>query len=270
MKKTSKAFSVILAVLMLFSVFSIGAFAQESVTVSLRIEGIDSCIYYKDVTVPASSTAYDVLVSADKADDSLTVDAISSKYGTYLQTINGIKAGNYTVLGWDGWLYMVNGEVPVDPDNEELQLGLGDYVVKNGDNIVIYYGDPYGAAGMQYPVMDTSKLGDGIVSFTSMDTVYDEYFKPTTSENVVYDYTLIWEYNGKTVELTPDENGVCKIPYKYLTIGDHNIQIERYDEKTGLPTVLRFAPDTEVNIGIFDGILAFFKMIAEFITSLFA
>lgn len=268
MKKTSKAFSVILAVLMLFSVFSIGAFAQESVTVSLRIEGIDSCIYYKDVTVPASSTAYDVLVSADKADDSLTVDAISSKYGVYVQAINGIKAGTYTVIGWDGWMYMVDGEVPVDPDNEELQLGLGDYIVKNGDNIVMYYCDLY--AGMQYPVMDTSKLGDGIVSFTSMDTVYDDSFKPTTQENAVCDYTLTWEYNGKTVKLTPDENGVCKIPYKYLTIGDHNIQIERYDEKTGLPTVLRFAPDTEVNIGIFDGILAFFKMIAEFITSLVA
>lgn len=108
------------------------------------------------------------------------------------------------------------------------------------------------------------------VIYLQKKTLYDENWNAVTKETPVKDYTLTWGYNGKTVEITPDENGVCKIPYKYLTIGEHTVQIEKYDEKTTLPTVLRFAPDFSVEISLFDGIIAFFKMIFEAITSLFA
>lgn len=162
---------------------------------------------------------------------------------------------------WDGWSYMVDGTSP--------DVGVSAYKVEAGDVIVMYYGDPWNT-GMQYPVINTEKLSDGIISFTSMDTVYDENWNAVTKEMPVTGYTLTWGYNGKTVEITPDENGVCKIPYKYLTIGEHTVQIEKYDEKTTLPTVLRFAPDFSVEISLFDGIIAFFKMIFEAITSLFA
>lgn len=260
MKKTNKVFSVVLALIMLFSSFAVVAFAAEGdVTVSLRIEGIDSCFYYNNVTVPAKSTAYDVLVAADKSDESLTVLASASNYGAYVYSINGLTQGAYNK--YDGWCYLVDGEDP--------GVSVGNYTVSNGETIVMYYGDPYGV-GMQYPIMHADELKDGIVSFTSIDTTYDAFFCPTTIENLVLEYTLIWGYDGKTVELTPDENGVCKIPYKYLTIGEHSVQIEKYDEKTGLPTVLRYAPDETVEIGFIDGIMAFFKMIVEFITSLFA
>lgn len=261
MKMFKKSMSILLVAMMLLASFTLCSFAADDVNVSLRIEGIDKCLFYGDVTVPADATAYDVLLKADEKDDSLTVVSSASIYGAYITSINGITAGTYTTMKWDGWSYMVDGVSP--------EVGVDGYKVEDGDVIVMYYGDPWNT-GMQYPVIKTEKLSDGIVSFTSMDTVYDENWNAVTKEMPVTGYTLVWGYKGGTVEITPDENGVCTIPYEYRTIGKHTVQIEKYDEKTTLPTVLRFAPDFSVSISFFDGIIAFFKMIFEAITSLFA
>ena len=260
MKMFKKTLSIMLVAMMLISSFALCSFAADT-TVSLRIEGIDKCLFYGEVTAKADSTVLDVIKAADEADESLTATIIDSDYGPYLVDINGIVAGTYTNMMWDGWSYMVDGTSP--------DVGVSAYKVEDGDVIVMYYGDPWNT-GMQYPVINTEKLSDGIISFTSTDTVYDENWNAVTKEMPVTGYTLTWGYNGKTVEITPDENGVCKIPYKYLTIGEHTVQIEKYDEKTTLPTVLRFAPDFSVKISLFDGIIAFIKMIFEAITSLFA
>lgn len=259
MKMFKKSMGIVLAIIMLLSSFSVASFAADDVTVSLRIEGVESCLFYGNVTVTADSTAYDVIVKADEADDSLTVTATESEFGAYIYAVNGIAAGSYTDPGWDGWSYMVDG---VSPD-----VGVSGYKVEDGDVIVMYYADPWNT-GMQYPIVNTDELADGKISFTSMDTVYDENWNPVTEERAVTGYTLIWGYNGNAVEITPDENGVCKIPYKYLTFGEHEIQIEKYDEDTGLPTVLRYAPDFTVSIGFIDSLTAFFKMIFEAVTSL--
>lgn len=259
MKMFKKSMSILLVTLMLLGTFALSAFAADA-TVSLRIEGIDKCLFYGNVTVPANATALDVIKAADEADESLTVTVVDSEYGDYITDINGIVAGTYTDMMWDGWSYMVDGVAP--------DVGVSAYTVEDGDVIVMYYGDPWNT-GMQYPIANTDKIADGEISFTSMDTVYDENWNAVTMECAVTDYVLVWGYNGKTVEITPDANGVCKIPYKYLTSGTHTIQIEKYDAKTGLPTVLRFAPDFSVEFSFFDGIKSFFKMIIEFITALF-
>lgn len=261
MKMFKKSMSILLVAMMLLASFTLCSFAADDVKVSLRIEGIDKCLFYGDVTVPADATAYDALLKADEKDDSLTVVSSASIYGAYITSINGITAGTYTTMKWDGWSYMVDGVSP--------EVGVSAYKVEDGDVIVIFYGDPWNT-GMQYPIAHTENIADGTISFTSMDTVYDESWNAVTKEVPVKDYTLTWGYKGKTVEITPDENGVCKIPYKYLTIGEHTVQIEKYDEKTTLPTVLRFAPDFTVSISFIDGIMVFFKMIFEAITSLFA
>ncbi len=262
MKMFKKSLSVILAVMMIFGCLSVAVFAQDgNVTVSLRIEGIDSCLYYGNVAVESGATVLDVIKTADEKDDSLAVTVVDSKYGDYITTVNGITAGTYTAMKWDGWSYLVNGESPM--------VGVSAYEVTGGETVVLYYGDPYNT-GMQYPIMNSDELSEGAVSFTSMDTTYDsETWLPVVKECPVTDYTLIWGYNGKTVELTPDENGVCKIPYKYMTYGKHTLQIERYDEKTGLPTVLRYAPDNSVSISLSDAIMNAIRMIIEMITSIF-
>lgn len=261
MKMFKKSMSILLVLMMLISSFAVCSFAADDVKVSLRIEGIDKCLFYGNVTVAADSTVLDVIKAADEADENLTATIVDSDYGPYLVDINGIVAGTYTDKMWDGWSYMIDGVAP--------DVGVSAYKVESDDVIVIYYGDPWNT-GMQYPIAHTENIADGEISFTSMDTVYDENWNAVTKECAVTGYTLVWGYSGKTVEITPDENGVCKIPYKYLTIGEHTVQIEKYDEKTGLPTVLRYAPDYSVEIGFFDGIMAFFKMIFEAITSVFA
>lgn len=261
MKMFKKSLSVILAIMMIFACMSVTSFAKNDKTVSLRIEGISECLYYGNVALDENSTVYDVLKKADKEDDSLTVNAIPSIYGgVYIVSINSIVAGSQTLLGWDGWLYRVDGKEPTETADN--------YTLSGGESIVFYYGDPYNT-GMQYPIINTSKLSKGLLSFTSIDTSYDSNFNAVEKENAITDYTLIWGAGNEKIEITPDENGVCKIPYKYLTYGSHTVQIEKYDAKTGLSTVLRYAPDFSVKIGLVDSIIAFFNMIVERLTSLF-
>ena len=257
MKNMKKTLSVLLCAVMLLSCFASSAFAAGSVTVKLRIEGIDSCLYYGDVTVASGSSAYDVIKTADDASDSLTVTAYDSTYGKYIAQINGIKAGSYTADQWDGWLYRVNGKEP--------EVGIDSFTVSNGDSLVMYYGDPYNT-GMQYPTAKTDKLSDGKLSFTSLDTVYDENWNAETKEVTVTGYTLIWGWgDGQTMEITPDENGICTIPDVVLTDGEHSVQIVKTDSATGLPTVLRFAPDYTVTVkeptSFFAKIFSFFQRI---------
>lgn len=261
MKMFKKSLSVILALVMIFGCMSVVSFAADGkATVSLRIEGIKDCFYYGDVAVSGSTTVLDVIKQADKDDNTLSVTVIPSIYGDYVKSINGLEAGKYTALGWDGWSYRVDG---VEPD-----VGVGKYTVSGGETIVMYYADPWNT-GMQYPIINTKNLANGEVSFTSIDSVFDSNtFEMVEKERAVTGYTLTWGTGSKKVVLTPDENGVCKIPYKYLTLGKHSVQIEKYDEKTGLPTVLRYAPDFSVEIGLFDAIMAFFKMIVETISSI--
>ena len=256
-----KTMSFLLAVVMLFGTLTLTSFAAEDVTVSLRIEGIDKCFFYGDVTVPVEATVYDVLCKADEADDSLTVVCEAGAWGAFITSVNGVVAGAYTDKGWDGWSYMVDGVSP--------EVGISACKVKGGNAVVVYYGDPWNT-GMQYPVVKADDLKNGKFSFTSMDTVYDENWNPVTKEVPVTGYVLTWGYGGKTVEITPDENGVCTIPAKYLTPGKHTVQVEKYDAATKLPTVLRFAPDCTVSVRLLDSIWMFLKSIAQAIIALFA
>lgn len=261
MKMFKKSLSVILAIIMIFSCVAVVSFAgNDTKTVSLRIEGVKECLYYGDVAIDGETTVLDVIKKADESDKTLSVTVVPSLYGDYITSINGITAGSYTAIKWDGWSYRVDGTEP--------SVGVSKYTVSGGESIVMYYADPWNT-GIQYPIINTDKLSDGEISFTSLDTVFDsETFESTQKECPVTGYTLIWGVGNKKLEITPDENGVCKIPFKYLTLGKHSVQIEKYDEATGLPTVLRLAPDFAVSINILDAIVAAFKMIVETIAAI--
>ncbi len=263
MKMFKKTLSVTLAALTVLVCLSVSALAAD-VTVKLRIEGIDKCLFYGNVTVDAGATVLDVIKAADETDPNLTATIIDSDYGPYLAAVNGIVAGAYTEKKWDGWSYTVDG---VSPD-----VGMSAFVIENGDSILMYYGDPWNT-GMQYPTLKTDKLSEGKVYVTSMDTVYDEKWNASVAECAVTGYTLYWD----GIKITPDENGVCTLNEKMIEAGTHSVQIEKYDLKTGLPTVLRFAPDFTVTVektqeqekSFFDIIKDFINMIIDFIKSLF-
>lgn len=264
MKTFRKSVSILLTALLLLSCVPVFAFAAAKVTVKLRVEGIDKCFYYDDVTVNSGATVYDVLTAADKASDALTVVSYISDYGVYVSAINGIEAGTKTDKGWDGWQYHVND---ADPG-----VGMSACTVKADDSIVIFYGDEWGDTGMLYP---TVSVADGKISFPCTVTTYDENWNPVTKKENVTGYKLTWGYgNGKTKQFTPDENGVCEIPAYYYTNGEHSVQIEKTAEN-GLPMVLRFAPDFKVTVedadmGFFARIIAFFQMLFAAIRDLFA
>lgn len=251
MKTFKKILSVSLALLMILGCLCLPSFAiGEKIDVKLRVEGIKACLFYGSVEIDDSASVLDVL----KAAPGIEVTASESEYGgEYVTAINGEKEKSFG--GWDGWLYTVNGV--------ESQESIDKQIVKNGDSVLVYYGDPYGV-GFAYPTADTSKLADGKLSFTTTVTTYDENWNATEKVEPIKNYSIIWGYgDGKTVTITSDTNGVVSIAKEYLQKGEHSVQIEKYSPE-GLPLVLRFAPDYTVTVGkksVFDSIKDFFNKV---------
>ncbi len=260
MKLFRKSLSVVLAALMLLTVFSVAAFAADTdVTVFLRVEGIKKNLFYNNVTVSDGATVADVLNAAAAADESFTVVIGTGDYGLFLTEINGEVNGSMTEKGWDGWQYRINGVGG---------MGVGYDTVKDGDSILFYYADEWGDNGFAYPQIDVSALNDkGELTFTVTEGSYAEDGTYTETEAALTGYTLYWD--GKAV--TPDENGVAKISAAGMKKGDHSVQIEK-TAKNGLPLVLRFAPDYTVKteMSFFARVGLFFSRLIETVRGFFA
>lgn len=236
--KVKKILCSALAAALAVSAFSFSAFAAEEkqMSVTVRIEGISKNLYYDTVEVPYtgdSLTVQNALMYVDEKSDDITITGVENGWIT---AVNDDKQATFG--GWDGWLYTVNGVSPIDTVN--------DHKLSDGDSIVLYYGDPYGV-GMQYPELDASKISEGILTFTSKDTTYDADYNPIVTTNPVEGATVEWSTDDGNVSYTTDKNGSISIEDKYLTEGNHSIAINKVSEN-GIPLVLRFAPDYEVNV----------------------
>ena len=201
------------------------------VSAHVRIEGIDKMMYNNDVTVSvaegAKATVKDVLMGLDAQTDDITIVGADSNYIT---EVNGVKAATYG--GWDGWMYQVNGTA--------APVGIEAYEIAAGDSIVLYYSDEYGV-GMDYPIMNTEKIADKKLSFTSMKTTYDAEGKASTAEVKVtgMDVTI----GGETFKT--DENGEITLSDAVMAKLPAEISISKYADN-GCPLVLRYAPGTTV------------------------
>lgn len=227
-KTTQKLISAFLAVLLVFAM-TVTAFAAEddSITVTLRIEGPDNCILYNNYEITADSTAADLILYADELDDTLTVSGADEGY---IYEVNGIYGGTFG--GWDGWYYCVNGKAP--------DFAVTDYTLSDGDSVVLYYG----AYPCLIPEIDTTNLSsNGVITFTALQTDYDENWNPIYSTVPVADMTVIFDNSIYTT----DENGEITVSEEERTIGLHYVQISKTDE-SGAPAVLRFAEDFTVEI----------------------
>ncbi|MBO4277842.1 MAG: DUF4430 domain-containing protein [Clostridia bacterium] len=233
MKRFSKLMFVAAALLIALSAFTAFASAEgeeAQICVTLRIEGVDGNMYYGEVKTEAGETALtaaDVINKAAADSESLTV--VGADAG-YITEVNGLAAGKFG--GWDGWLYLLNGE---DPGK-----GVNECEVKDGDSIVLYYGDPFGV-GMQYPETDLSKISENEIKIFSNDTVYDESYNASVVVNPVAGATV--KIGDK--EYTTDGNGIIKLD-SALASGKYAVSIEKKAEN-GCPLVLRFAPDEEIS-----------------------
>lgn len=236
MKKITKKFACLLLVLsVLFTVSAVAASAQSTMNITLRIEGIQSCMFYKTEAVPytGSLTLQTALKYIDQNEDSIAITGLDSNF---ISDINGDSSAKFG--GWDGWLYKV--------DNQDISVGIDSYALKDGDSVLLYYGDPYGV-GMQFPVADTSKIADGIIKFTSTDTTYDANGNAAVAVNPVVGATVTWNYENTSAAYTTDANGEIRIDPSQLTAGGHGVQIAKINE-AGLPLVLRFAPDYVITV----------------------
>lgn len=228
MKKTAKIISASLATLLITS-SAVTAFAAEEkdINVSLRIEGIDSCLLYNSYELSEGSTASDLIQYADKLSDAITVTGAENGYIT---DVNGETAGKFG--GWDGWQYTVNAVSP--------SVGVNDYTLNNNDTVVLYYGD----YPCFIPQIDTSALyTDGKLSFTAEQTTYDNDWNPTVSTVAIADMTVT--FDGHTY--TTDENGSITLSKADFTSGEHSVQVAKKNAN-GAPAVCRYADDFTVSI----------------------
>ncbi len=232
--------ALLLALLVISAGSSAAADTGSQMNVLLRIEGISGNLFYDELTVPYDTelTAANVLSYADDISGQLTVTGEDTGFIT---DINGEVSGTFG--GWDGWLFMVNGESP--------SVGVDGFVMSECDVLVVYYGDPFGA-GMQFPEADLTDLEDGILIFKSSDTTYDNESNPIVTVNPVAGATVTWFSGADTDTFTTDSNGSIVIPESLLTAGTHRIQIAKSGAVSSgslyLPLVLRFAPDHEITI----------------------
>lgn len=217
-----KILSITLVLILMMLSFSFAVNAETSF-VNVRIEGVDDTLFEGDIAMELteSSTVCDVLEKLNDANDNVSILGLT---GGYITEVNGIKSSAFG--GWDGWLYSVNGTSP--------DVGITDYRVKRGDNIVLYYGD----YPCQLPKMNTVQAYKGVLVFESYDTTYDENWNPTSQWMPV---------TGADVKVgdntyTTDENGAVKLNTSDLT-SFNLVQINK-KSSTGAPAVCRFSKDT--------------------------
>ncbi len=209
--------------------------ADGTYNITLRIEGISETFYYDTVTITEEDglTAQELLAYADEQDDTLTMTGVDA---AYITDVNGDMAGTFG--GWDGWLYTVNGIAAA--------TGIDGCVLQDGDNVVLYYGDPYGV-GMQFPVIDASASADGILVFTSEDTTYDANYNPIVTINPVVGAEVTLSDNTSVQTYVTDEEGKISFDQSVFAAGTVNVAITKTNEQ-GIPLVLRMASDATVTI----------------------
>ena len=223
-RQNKKSIISVIAIIMLVSItvcFSLAVSSEEKAKVSLRIEGDTECLYRTIEEVAAGSTLK-ALLEAVNTKASLQMVGLETNYIT---SIKGLSAGKYG--GWDGWLYSVNGVVPTD--------SISDIKLKSGDEVVLFYGDPYGA-GFQYPELEIS---DGSILIYSMDTEYDAAYNPIVKKKAVASASVsIFDPSGKEYKYVTNESGVIAVDSALLKPGTYTYKIEKYAQN-GLPLLLR-------------------------------
>lgn len=217
----------------------VAAYPSASMNISIRIEGISANLYEDALSVPYSGTLT-VKQALEYLDANSAAISVTGLDISYVTVVNGEAAGTFG--GWDGWLYQVNG---ADPG-----VGIDACALHDGDSILLYYGDPFGA-GMQYPDVDSSRIAEGILKFTSQDTDYATT-PPTVATHPIVGATVTWYYEGATATYVTDANGEVVIPAGQRGIGSHRIQIEKYGSTAVsgkyLPLVLRLSKNAAVEV----------------------
>lgn len=213
MAKRLVACGLCVLMLAMLAMSTLSAYAADTLHVTVRMEGAAKTYYNGDVSVSAGDSAMQAVVAAAKA---AAVELTGVDAG-YISAVAGETAGAFG--GWDGWMYRVNGK--------DQSVGLGDYKVADGDEVVLFYG----GYPCQFPQM---KQEGTVLTFTSEDTQYDEQFNATVVTAPVVGATVT--VNGQS--FTTDDKG--QVDIAALADGTYTVQIEKKDA-SGAPAVVRLA-----------------------------
>lgn len=195
---------------------------SERITATVRIESFDKNVLYKNVSA-GNAIVFDYEGTAYKqgkvSSYSFVMEALNSmgiksnvsySYGApFITSINDIAGGKFG--GWDGWMYFVNG---IDPG-----VGMTDAVIKDGDEILVYYGD-WGIKPLQITLPETSQAGQSIEVAVK-------------AEDKAVEGAAVW-VKGK--KYTTDANGSVIITLDEA--GSFEIYAEKLDEN-GKPLFVR-------------------------------
>ena len=189
------------ALLLALPMLATAVAAADDWTVSVRIVGLGEDIYNAEVSVAEGASAGDALAAVEGVE----IVGLDS----YITEVDGIAAGMFG--GWDGWNYRVNGKSP--------SVGINDYALADGDAVLLYYG----MFDMQIPEV---AYADGVLTFTSTDTTYDDGGNPTEQVNPIVGATVRWD----DAVYTTDENGQVTVDEALRTAGEHAASIEKKAE----------------------------------------
>lgn len=197
--------------------FFLAAFTQpvlaQEIKVNLRIEGpVDTIVDVSDYPVE-TGIAQSTIPAADVFKQVLTDSNIKYKvydeycYFTSIGKYSETKIGDYYI----GWSYGINGQ-PMDNTKENVQ-------VRNGDSLVLYYGDMRKAFPSYY--LQLRKDGSVSIKFTYTGDNGDMVGvknQPLANARVCWD----------DKEFITNDNGVVVIPREYAIGGVHSLNVERF------------------------------------------
>ena len=196
-------------------------------TVMLRVESIKECVFTEILELKDDVTLADLMTRVAEEVPELAITIQNMEWGAYITSMSGLSEFDHG--GMSGWQFFRNGM--------EATEGMSNTVLLPDDEIVFYYGDSYGLEiTTQYPRLDMSKLmSEGIIRIHSWDNEYDENWNAEIVDNPVAGASVT--FNSEN--LITDENGEIRVADKNNVAGINNIKIERYDEESGLPTLIR-------------------------------
>ncbi len=213
---------------------------DKETTVSFRVEGIENTLYpEKEFNVKSFSeqpTAFNAM------DQALKDAGIPYKGGIgYVSSIGG--EGEASFGGWDGWQYMVNDVYP--------DVYMGDYDIKTGDKIVLFYGnvgDIYKGQNVadevekltlkpQMEVADHLYEGEDLkVTVTAKYNVFNKNYEVEKENELTTIQNADVHYDGQVYKT--DKNGVATIPGEKAKVGNYELRVTK-DIEGSYPRLLR-------------------------------
>lgn len=209
---------------------------NKSMNVGIRVEGAKANIL--DVVATVEYFGYGMSVK-EVMELALTANQIpymleSSQYGNYVSSIGGDTAGMFG--GYDGWMYLLNGFSGWGIDSDQ---------VKNGDELLFYYGDMAPMTMVPTVVADSLVLAPYEpfrILVSSTYDVYDENWNPTPTTVGVEGATVMI---NDTAYLT-DAKGYVTINHADVTF-DEKLTITVSKENEGAsPSIVRTSALTTV------------------------